>query len=134
MDTIADAQTCIDLCEALPDGQEELTREVFSRVSGRWAMWVLHVLAEADGPVRFTRLLHAVEGITQKVLTQTLRQLERDGFVSRTVFPQVPPRVEYALTPLGGELLARAAPLWAWFLGQAGAFEAARRRFDAART
>ncbi len=80
--------------------------------------------------MRFTRVLENVEGITQRVLTQTLRHLERDGFVSRRVYPQVPPRVEYCLTPLGRELLVRVDPLLAWARENVRTFEAARRRFD----
>lgn len=79
--------------------------------------------------MRFTRLLEAVEGVSQKVLTRTLRQLECDGFVDRTLYPQVPPRVDYALTELGRELLLRTAPLFVWVVTEVNAFEAAQARF-----
>ncbi len=74
-----------------------------------------------------------VEGISQKVLAQTLRTLERDGLVTRTLYPQVPPRVEYELTPLGLALLGQVTPLWRWVGEHAGEFKAARDRFDQAK-
>ena len=114
---------------ALSPGQERLAREVLERLCGKWAMWILHVLGEADGPMRFTRLMEAVEGISQKVLTRTLRHLEGDGFVDRTVHPEVPPRVDYALTELGRDLLDQIAPLFRWVVTEVEAFEAARDRF-----
>ena len=80
--------------------------------------------------MRFSRVLERVEGISQKVLTQTLRQLERDGLLTRTLYPQVPPRVEYDLTPLGRDLLLQVTPLCRWVTGHIGRFEAARREFD----
>ena len=91
---------------------------------------MLCVLAEAEGPIRFTRVLDSVAEITQKVLTTTLRHLERDGFVSRHVYAQVPPRVEYELTSLGTGLYQRVRPLVERARTQVGAFETARRRFD----
>ena len=89
-------------------------------------MSVLRVLAEANGPLRFSRVLERVAGISQKVLTQTLRTLERDGVISRTLFPQIPPRVEYELTALGAALLAQVLPLWTWIAGRLADFAAAR--------
>jgi DNA-binding HxlR family transcriptional regulator len=130
-DAIAEAAA---YCEMLTDEQDEISREVMSRIADKWHLWVVHVLAEAGGPLRFSRLLERVEGISQKMLTQTLRQLERDGLVDRTLYPQVPPRVEYDLTPLGHELLVEVAPLWRWIIGHVDAFAASRQRFDAAET
>ncbi|HEY1550732.1 MAG TPA: helix-turn-helix domain-containing protein, partial [Kofleriaceae bacterium] len=72
----------------------------------------------------------AVEGISQKVLTQTLRQLERDGLITRTVYPEVPPRVEYELTSLGRALLKRTLPAWNWIVTQVPKLERARAAFD----
>lgn len=100
--------------------------------SGRLSVWVMRVLRDAEGPVRFSQLQAAVGGITQKVLTQTLRSLERDGLASRTIFPQVPPRVEYGLTELGREFVARIEPVVGWTRQNVRAFEAAQERFDAA--
>ena len=125
------ARAPLSLCE-LPHEQEELIRDVLARVSGEWVLQVLYELANADGPMRFTRVLEAVAGITQKVLTQALRSLERDGFVTRTVFAQVPPRVEYALTPLGRALVDQVNPVVVWTRRNVPAFEAARKRFDRA--
>jgi DNA-binding HxlR family transcriptional regulator len=123
-----------DSCEGLTEAQAELARELFARIAGKWPLWVLHELAENGAPLRFSRLIERVEGVSQKVLTQTLRHLERDGLVTRTLYPQVPPRVDYALTPLGGELLQQLAPLWRWMAGSIEAFEEARRRSVAAST
>ena len=88
------------------------------------------MLAHADGPIRFARLLERVEGISQKMLTQTLRQLERDGLITRTVYAEVPPRVEYALTPDGTVILERFKPFWLWIAGNLANFQRARARFD----
>ncbi len=112
----------------MTDTEDQLARETLARFAARWPLYVLHVLAEADGPLRFSRVLERVEGISQKVLTQTLRMLERDGLVIRTLYPQVPPRVEYQLTPLGGELLRQMVPLWKWIVESMPAFGEARDR------
>ena len=77
-------------------------REVLDRVSGKWSVQIL--VAAAHGPIRFTELERSIEGISRRMLTLTLRNLERDGLVTRTVHPTVPPRVEYELTPVAREL------------------------------
>ena len=77
----------------------ELVRDVLARTGDRWTMLTVTVLA--SGPLRFTALHEQVSGVSQLMLSQTLRALTRDGLVTRTAYPQVPPRVEYALTPLG---------------------------------
>jgi DNA-binding HxlR family transcriptional regulator len=89
------------------------SRVVLDRIGDRWT--VLLVVALADGALRFSQLRARIEGITPKVLTQSLRGLERDGIVTRTVFAEVPPRVEYELTDLGRDLLAPidAVRIWA---------------------
>jgi DNA-binding HxlR family transcriptional regulator len=117
-------------CEELTPEQEELGRELFERIAGKWPLWVLYVLMEADAPLRFSRVHERVEGISQKVLTQTLRHLERDGLITRTLYPQVPPRVDYALTLLGSELLLQLMPLGRWITDRIAHFEAARHAFD----
>lgn len=117
-----------DFCETLSDEEDALAREMMERASAKWPLRVLHVLAEAKGPLRFSRLLERVEGISQKVLTQTLRALERDGLVTRKLYPQVPPRVEYTLTPLGEELLVQVVTLWRWIAGRVPQFAAARQQ------
>ena len=101
-------------CDAMTDAEDALAHEILERVAAKWPMWVMYVLAEAGGPLRFTRVLERVDGISQKVLTQTLRNLERDGLVTRTLYPQVPPRVEYELTPLGRTLLDLIAACRRW--------------------
>tara|TARA_R110000868_G_scaffold191393_2_gene435588 strand:+ start:3855 stop:4244 length:390 start_codon:yes stop_codon:yes gene_type:complete len=123
------AKPSLVICE-LPKEQEDMARDVLSRVAGQWVLWVLYVLANATEPMRFTRVLEAVEGITQKVLTQTLRSLERDGFVARTIYPQVPPRVEYELTKLGRDLVDHVDPLVGWARRHVAIFQTAQRRFD----
>ncbi|MFE5814470.1 winged helix-turn-helix transcriptional regulator [Streptomyces sp. NPDC056479] len=77
-------------------------REVLDRVSGKWSVQIL--VAAAHGPIRFTELERGIEGISRRMLTLTLRNLERDGLVTRTVHPTVPPKVEYELTPVAREL------------------------------
>jgi DNA-binding HxlR family transcriptional regulator len=80
--------------------------------------------------LRFSELQRAIEGISQRMLTLTVRQLERDGLVARTVYPEVPPRVDYALTPLGFTLLPTVITLASWAEEHRGDIEAARRHFD----
>ena len=92
---------------------EAMVREIIERVADKWTMLVLEVLEE-HGVVRFTRLGELVGGISQKMLTKTVRQMERDGLVTRTVHPVIPPRVEYALTELGHSLGAAFCGVWIW--------------------
>jgi len=112
--------------EALTPADDRLTREVLERITARWSLAVMRILAEADGPLRFSRVLERVQGISQKALTQTLRTLERDGLITRTLYPQVPPRVEYELTTLGRDLLVPVASLWRWIAGRLPDFAAAQ--------
>lgn len=88
------------------------TRTVLDLIADKWTVLVIHVLA--DGTHRFGELQRAIDGISQKMLTQTLRRLEQDGLLVRTVFPEVPPRTEYALTPLGKTLRTPLQSLCAW--------------------
>ena len=92
---------------------DRLVEEIIGRVADKWTLLLLEALAQ-HGVVRFSQLAELVEGISQKMLTQTLRQMEGDGFVTRTVYPVVPPRVEYALTPLGESLGAAFCTVWHW--------------------
>jgi DNA-binding HxlR family transcriptional regulator len=112
--------------ETMTQAEDTLAREVLEAVTGRWTLSVLCALAEANGPLRFSRVLERVEGISQKALTQTLRTLERDGLITRTLYPQVPPRVEYELTALGTDLVVPVAALWRWVAGRLADFSAAR--------
>lgn len=119
-----------EFCEGLTEAQEAMLRAIVGQVAGKWPLWALTVLSKSPTPLRFARLLERLPGISQKMLTQTLRGLERDGLVTRTVFPEVPPRVEYALTPNGAEIMARFTPFWLWIAGRLPDFEEARARFD----
>ncbi len=105
--------------------------EVLARVGDKWTVLVVGVLG--DGPKRFNELRRALGSISQRMLTLTLRGLERDGLVTRTVFPTIPPRVDYALTKLGHSLLDPVSRLGLWARQHRSTIEQARRRFDAAR-
>lgn len=104
------------------------TREVLSRVGGKWSVYVVGLLGQ--GPKRFSELKRTIEGISQRMLTLTVRGLERDGLVTRTVFPTVPPRVDYELTQLGRTLLEPVQALAAWAQANGQEIFAARARFD----
>jgi DNA-binding HxlR family transcriptional regulator len=106
-------------------------REVLSLVGDKWS--VLVVLNLGAGPKRFMELRRSIEGISQRMLTLTLRNLERDGLVTRTVFPTTPPSVEYALAPLGETLLAPIIGLAEWAHSNREAIRDARERYDGAR-
>ncbi|QYC09092.1 winged helix-turn-helix transcriptional regulator [Brevundimonas nasdae] len=108
---------------------EALVTEVIGRVADKWTMLILEVLAE-HGETRFTQLGRLVEGVSQKMLTQTLRQMERDGLVVRTVHPVIPPKVEYRLTDLGVTLAEAFCGVWLWAEKNIDRIEAARAAFD----
>ena len=119
-----------DACSALPQERQNLVREVLARTVDKWGLWVLAELSE-QGPLRFSRLLERVGRISQKSLTATLRYLERDGLVTRTMVAQVPIRVDYAATPLGRALVEQVHPLWLWAIEHLPNFAAARAAYDA---
>ncbi len=104
------------LCEQLTPDQELFARHTISQLADKWTLWTMAVLDEACVPMRFSRVMEDVKGVSQKSLTKTLRLLEQDGLVTRTIFAEVPPRVEYALTDLGREMLYQIYPLWHWTL------------------
>ena len=108
---------------------EALVNDLIDRVADKWTMLVLEVLAD-KGVLRFTRLSELVVGVSQKMLTQTLRQMERDGLITRTVHPVVPPKVEYELTQLGLSLGAAFCGVWVWAEENLKHIERARRTFD----
>jgi len=108
---------------------EALVNDVIGRVADKWTMLILEVLAE-HGETRFTRVGELVGGISQKMLTQTLRQMERDGLVTRTVHPVIPPKVEYRLTDLGFTLAEAFCGVWMWAEKNIDRIEAARADFD----
>lgn len=104
--------------------------EVLAHVGDKWSLYVIHVLGEA-GTLRFSELRRRVEGISQRMLTVTLRNLERDGLVSRAMYPEVPPRVEYALTPLAMTLRGIIGQLVQWSQAHLAEIDAARAQYDA---
>lgn len=108
--------------------QCEQISALLSRVGDKWTVLVVQMLGA--GPMRFNALRRAVGDISQKMLSTTLRNLERDGFVTRTVTPTTPPQVEYALTDLGTGLLEPVRALAAWTLANADRIEAARQAYD----
>ena len=108
---------------------EALVTDLIGRVADKWTMLILEVLAE-KGELRFTRLAELVEGISQKMLTQTLRYMERDGLITRTVHAVVPPKVEYKLTQLGLSLGAAFCGVWIWAAENLDQIERARVEFD----
>src|SRR5579859_4608701 len=107
---------------------EALVREIIERVADKWTMLVLETLEE-HGRLRFTRLGELIGGVSQKMLTKTVRQMEADGLVERTVYPVIPPRVEYALTPLGESLTHAFCGVWTWAEKNRGAIHKARKAF-----
>ena len=118
-----------DVCASLSSGQERLVRDIISRAADKWSLWTLSQLATA-GPLRFSRLLERVTGISQKSLTVTLRQLERDGLVTRTVTVRSPIRVDYEATALGINLIRHVDPLWTWTARHHDIFAQARAAYD----
>jgi DNA-binding HxlR family transcriptional regulator len=115
-------------CEVDPR-VEALVNDLIGRVADKWTMLVLEVLEE-KGELRFTQLAKAVSGVSQKMLTQTLRGMERDGLVIRTVHAVVPPKVEYRLTPLGRSLGAAFCGVWIWAEQNLATVDVARAAFD----
>lgn len=109
---------------------DALVYDVIGAVADKWTMIVLETLEER-GQLRFTQLARLIPAISQKMLTQTLRRMERDGMVTRTVHAVVPPRVDYALTPLGESLGAALCGVWHWAEANLERVAAARAAFDA---
>ncbi|ADI03368.1 hypothetical protein SBI_00247 [Streptomyces bingchenggensis BCW-1] len=107
---------------------DSLAREIFSDVANKWALLIIEMLGERT--LRFSELRDEVEGISHKMLTQNLRMLEHNGLVERTVYPTVPPRVEYTLTEPGRALRATVDAMCAWTHQYLGHIETARHRFD----
>lgn len=116
-------------CEALSAEDGKLKREVLTHAGNRWSLGIVHTLG-VSGKLRHAELARRLDGVTQRMLTRSLRQLERDGLILRFDHREVPPRVEYELTALGRSFLARMVPLWMWLLENAEAFRASRDRFD----
>ena len=116
---------------AIPDtgrGDCRGISEILSRVGDKWTVLVVELLG--SGPMRFNELRRQIGNISQKMLTTTLRNLERDGFLTRTIYPTIPPRVDYELTDLGQELRVPVRALGAWARENIERIDAARRRYD----
>ena len=128
-DACAAAQP-VTACDA-ENSEARVIRDVLSRVGDKWSLLVIRKLH--DGPLRFTELQRSIDGISHRMLTQTLRNLERDGLVSRTSYPEIPPRVEYAATGLGRSLALPVLGLVEWASGNHASITTARDAFDAAR-
>ncbi|TQJ92467.1 helix-turn-helix domain-containing protein [Streptomyces sp. SLBN-31] len=117
--------------ESGPVRQEDpcRTRQVLDIVGDKWSLLVVRNLSQ--GPRRFTELKRAIDGISQRMLTVTLRGLERDGILTRTVHNVMPPHVSYELTPMGKTLRQATAPLLEWSIMHLGDIDSARARYDA---
>jgi DNA-binding HxlR family transcriptional regulator len=117
-------------CEALSADEDGLKRQVLTHAGNRWSLGIVHLLG-VNGRLRHAEIGRRMEGVTQRMLTRTLRQLERDGLVLRHDFQEVPPKVEYQLSELGKQLLVNMIPLWTWVVENADGFRRAREQFDA---
>lgn len=109
--------------------KEALVREMLERVGDKWTLLVIEELGNA-GELRFTQLRDRIGGVSQKMLTKTLRELERDGLVTRRVHPVVPPRVDYKLTKLGDALGEAVCGIWTWVEKHLQEVERCRRVYD----
>jgi DNA-binding HxlR family transcriptional regulator len=127
MESIAEIQRSDSAKPSTPE-IDALVREIIDRVADKWTMLVLEVLEE-QGTVRFTRLGELVGGVSQKMLTKTLRQMESDGLIVRTVHPVIPPHVDYQLTELGRSLSEAFCGVWLWAEKYHDAVFAARQAF-----
>lgn len=116
--------------DAATEGGCAAMRQVLERVGDRWSLIIVTALSE--GPRRFNQLRRDLDGITQRMLTRTLRNLERDGLITRTVGTGKPPPVEYALSPLGRSLFGAVRHLLDWAVGHGDALDAARGDYDRA--
>ncbi|MCO8031282.1 helix-turn-helix transcriptional regulator [Brevundimonas diminuta] len=125
-DIIARSQT---ICESLTDEDDGLKREVLTHAGNRWSLGIVHALG-VSGTLRHAELARRLNGVSQRMLTRSLRQLERDGLIVRKDHREVPPRVDYTLTELGRGLLAGMMPLWIWVIDNAAAFKTARNSFE----
>ena len=114
--------------ENLPPEVCQSVGDVLARVGDKWSILVIHMLSRRT--LRFSELKRSLGSISQKVLTTTLRGLERDGYVTRTLTPSIPPRVDYALTDLGRDVLVPVTALASWAFARRGQIEAARESFD----
>jgi DNA-binding HxlR family transcriptional regulator len=122
----SNAELAVGACGRLPAEHGDFVRQVLDRIGDKWSALVIANLH--DGPKRYTHLRELVPGISERMLTLTLRQLTEDGLVSRAAYAEVPPRVEYALTPLGESLLDAVSSLIRWASANYGAIRENRER------
>jgi DNA-binding HxlR family transcriptional regulator len=129
--TVSDQDGEVDIrkCSSVTPEDHCRVREILDRVADKWSLLVISLLA--DRGRRFTELRHDIDGISQRMLTLTLRRLERDGLVLRTVHPVVPPRVDYELTPLGTTLIGPIEALVQWTVDHTQEIAAARASYEA---
>ncbi|MEU8247031.1 helix-turn-helix domain-containing protein [Nonomuraea sp. NPDC048916] len=122
--TLDDAQALLEqgVCPIPP-------RDILDRIGGKWPIQI--VVAASNGPIRFTELERLIDGISRRMLTLTLRNLERDGLLERTVYPTVPPRVEYQATPMALELYEAMLTLTNWSRRHSACVAASREAYDA---
>jgi DNA-binding HxlR family transcriptional regulator len=118
----------MSVSEQVVQGGACTVREVLDRIGGKWSIGIIVVASQ--GPVRFTELERTIEGISRRMLTLTLRNLERDGLLTRTVYPTVPPKVEYIATDMARELYESLVTLTAWAQRHRDAIAAAREAYD----
>lgn len=117
------------ICRTLREDDDGVRREVLAHAGSRWSLGILHALG-VYGTMRHAEIKRQMTGVTQRMLTKTLRSMERDGLVVRREFGEIPPRVEYELTPLGMGLLIRMSPIWTWVVENVEDFRKARHIFD----
>lgn len=117
------------ICDGMSEDEDGLRREVLAHAGSRWSLSIIHALG-VYGTLRHAEVARRMKGITQRMLTRTLRQLERDGLISRQDFHEVPPHVEYSITALGKDLLVLMIPMWTWVVAHAEEFRQCRQNFD----
>lgn len=129
MTTEALLQHSQSICDGMSADEDGLRRQILAHAGNRWSLGVIHALG-VYGKLRHAEVARRMSGITQRMLTRTLRQLERDGLVIREDLHTSAPHVEYAISPLGMELLVLIVPMWTWVVAHAEEFRAEREAFD----
>ncbi|MCK0551871.1 helix-turn-helix transcriptional regulator [Pantoea ananatis] len=117
------------VCQGLRDDDDGLRRELLAHAGSRWSLGIMNTLG-VYGRLRHAEIGRRMHGVTQRMLTRTLRQLERDGLVIRHDFNEIPPRVEYELSDTGMEMLVRMIPLWTWIVDNAERFREERLIYE----
>ena len=117
--------------DGLTQGEFRAVADALARIGDKWTVMIVGALK--NGPMRYNAIRRTTDGISQRMLTLTLKALERDGLVTRTMYPTIPPRVDYELTDLGSTLIAPLAALHQWVLEHGEQIEAARNQYDSER-